>query len=237
VIERLADMGSVTDQRDPDFDLGTAGASGRREYERRRAKREAKTREEHPHIGGLLLSLKEQPQHEKAWATGAAGEEALAVFLARRCPDALVLNDRRMPRSRANIDHLAVAPSGVYVIDAKRYKGKIEVRKPFFGEEKLVIAGRDKTKLIEGLTKQVEAVRSGLALIEKQAPVIACLCFINPEGQSGGAGIPLLRTLTVSGFPLLYPRRLAKRLNQPGALGRDEALVVAEALATLFPAA
>jgi hypothetical protein len=237
VTEHLADIGAVTARWDPDIDLGTAGASGRREYERRRANREAKTRDEHPHIGGLLLKLKEQPQHEKAWETGAAGEEALAAFLARRCPDVVVLHDRRMANSRANIDHLAVAPSGIYVIDAKRYKGKIEVRKPFSGEEKLMIGGRNKTKLIEGLSKQVEAVRAGLALIEKQVPVSACLCFINPEGQAGGSGIPLLRTLAVSGFPLLYPRRLAKRLNQPGALGGDEALVVAEALATLFPAA
>ncbi len=56
-----------------------------------------------------------------------------------------------MPGSRANIDHLAVAPSGVYVIDAKRYKGKIEVRRPLFGKSKLLIASRDKTKLLDGL--------------------------------------------------------------------------------------
>jgi hypothetical protein len=142
-----------------------------------------------------------------------------------------------MPRSRANIDHLAVAPSGVYVIDAKRYKGKIEVRKPLFGDEKLVIAGRDKTKLIVGVSKQAEAVQTGLALIEKQVPVRACLCFISPEGQPGGSGIPLLRTLTVGDVPLLYPRKLAKRLNQPGEIADEEARVIAEALAELFPAA
>ena len=39
------------------------------------------------------------------------------------------------------------------MIDAKRYKGKIEVRKPFFGDAKLVIGGRDKTKLIVGLER------------------------------------------------------------------------------------
>jgi nuclease-like protein len=44
-------------------------------------------------------------------------------------------------------DHLAVGPSGVFVIDAKRYKGKIEVRNPFFGDPSLFIAGRNKTKL------------------------------------------------------------------------------------------
>jgi hypothetical protein len=43
--------------------------------------------------------------------------------------------------------------------------------------------------------------------------------------------------LTIAESPLLYPRRLAKRLNQPGALGAEEILVVAEALAELFPVA
>ena len=76
-----------------------------------------------------------------------------------------------MPRSRANIDHIAIAPSGVFVIDAKRYTGKIEVRKPLIGDPKLVIRGRDKTKLVEGLKRQVEAVRSGLAVIEQDVPV------------------------------------------------------------------
>lgn len=131
----------------------------------------------------------------------------------------------------------AVAPSGVYVIDAKCYKGRIAVRKPLFGAEKLLIAGRDKTKLIHGLSKQVVAVRAGLALIDKQPAVRACLCFINPPGQSGGSGLPVLRTLGINGYPLLSPRRLAKRLNQPGTLGKEEQLVVTEALAELFPAA
>ena len=221
----------------PDLDLGTAGASGRQEYERRRARREAKTREKHPHLGNVLLKLQDQPQHEKAWAIGAEGEEALAASLARRCPDVFVLNDRRMPQSRANIDHLAVAPSGIYVIDAKCYKGKIEVRKPLFGKEKLVIAGREKTSLINGLSKQADAVRAGLALIEKQLPVHACLCFINPAGQPGGSGLPLFRILSINDFALLTPRRLARRLNQPGTLETDEALFTTEALAELFSAA
>jgi hypothetical protein len=38
-----------------DLDRGQAGASARREYERRKTKREKTTRDAHPHIGGLLL--------------------------------------------------------------------------------------------------------------------------------------------------------------------------------------
>lgn len=113
-----------------EIDLGAPGASARREYERRRRKREAATRERHPRIGNLLLRLKSPPASEVAWNTGADGEETLAAHLAKRCPEAIVLHDRRIPGGRANIDHLATAPSGVYVIDAKRYRGKIEVRRP-----------------------------------------------------------------------------------------------------------
>jgi Nuclease-related domain len=223
---------------DPEeLDLGTPGAGARRQHERRRARREVETRERHPHIGNLLLRLGEPPAHERSWRTGAIGEEAVAQHLAANCPDVAVLHDRRMPAGRANIDHIAVAPSGVLVIDTKRLKGRIEVRKPLFGEEKLVVAGRDKTKLVDGLRRQVAAVGRALELIEQDVPVGGCFCFVNPDGQAGGSGIPLLRTLTVDGFPLFYPRRLSKRLGCDGPVGPDQIGVLTEALIELFPAA
>jgi hypothetical protein len=227
-------MNSAMGERE--IDLGTPGASARREYERRQAKREAATRERHPRLGNLLLRFQSPPSSEVAWDTGATGEEALAARLAKRCPDAIVLHDRRMPRSRANIDHLAVAASGVYVIDAKRYKGKIEVRKPFFGEPRLLIAGRDQTKLVEGLTRQREAVRAALAEAAPATPVHACFCFLSPEGPGGG-NLPLLRTLRIEDFPLFHPGKLSKRLNARGALSAESRWQVAELLATAFPRA
>jgi hypothetical protein len=220
-----------------EIDLGTPGGSARREHERRRTRREAETRERHPRLGNLLLRVQAAPASETAWDTGAAGEEALASHLTKSCPNAIVLHDRRMPRSRANIDHLAVAPSGVFVIDAKRYKGKIEVRKPFFGEPRLLIAGRDKKKLVEGLARQQEAVRAALADAVPEMPVHACFCFLNPAGQSGGSDLPLFRTQSINGFPLLYPRKLSKRLNAPGELTAESRRDVAEMLARALPSA
>jgi hypothetical protein len=220
-----------------EIDLGTPGGSARREHERRRARREAGTRERHPRLGNLLLRVQSEPASEANWDTGAAGEEMLAAHLAKACPDAIVLHDRRMPRSRANLDHLAVARSGVYVIDAKRYRGKIEVRKPFFGEPRLFIKGRNKTKLVEGLARQQEAVRAALEETVPEMPVHACFCFLNPARQSGGSGLPLLRTPSINGFPLLYPRKLSKRLNSPGELSPESRHEVAELLALAFPRA
>lgn len=220
-----------------DLDLGTPGAGAHRQYELRKGRREAKTREEHPRLGGLLLKLQDEPQRERAWRDGALGEEAVASHLAKTCPGVVVLHDRRLPKSRANIDHIAIAPSGVFVIDAKRYKGKIEIRKPFFGDAKLFIRGRDKTKLVEGLKRQVDAVSAGLAIVEQNVPVGGCFCFINPDGQAGGSDLPLLRTLAIDGLPLYYPRRLSKRLNQTGMIGLEQIAVLAEALVELFPRA
>lgn len=220
-----------------EIDLGNAGASGRREYERRRANRETRTLERHPRVGKLLLKLQDSPQHERAWETGAIGEEMLAASLLNRCPEATVLHDRRIPGSRANIDHLAVAPSGVYVIDAKRYKGKIEVRRPIFGKEQLVIRGRDKTKLIDTLEWQRETVQKALAATGDDVPVYACLCFLNPAGQSGGTKLPLLRTLKMRGYPLYIPRNLVKQLTRPGSLSTETIQELTQVLATAFPPA
>lgn len=87
------------------------------------------------------------------------GEELVAAALDRHCrPEVAVLHDRAIPGSRVNIDHIAIAPSGVWVIDTKRCSGKIEVVKPLLGSAKLKIAVRDQTKLVAGRTKQVELV-------------------------------------------------------------------------------
>jgi hypothetical protein len=40
-----------------------------------------------------------------------------------------LLHDRRICGSRANIDHLAIGPGGVTVIDAKNYRGKVRTER------------------------------------------------------------------------------------------------------------
>jgi len=106
-------------------DAGVPGWSARREYERRQAKREERIRTKHPKLGGLILALSDDPQSTKAWDTGALGEERLGARLTELSNEHLrVLHDRRIPGTKANIDHLAVTPTGVYVIDAKRHRGR-----------------------------------------------------------------------------------------------------------------
>jgi hypothetical protein len=218
-------------ERDPDLDLGTAGASARREGERRRAARERRVRERHPRVGGLLLALGGEPAHEQAWERGARGEELLAASLAKRCKNRVILlHDRRLPGGRANIDHLAVAPSGIWVIDAKRYQGKVAVSAPLFGQSKLTIAGRDKSALADGLAKQVKAVRACVNEYRDDVPVHGAMCFIDGD-------LPILRTPAFQGWPLLHPKALAKRLNATGPLDGASLRDLASTLAQRFPPA
>jgi hypothetical protein len=213
---------------------GVAGNSAHRELERRRERRKADSLPRSRFLALVLGPSAEERRRvaeEKRWASGARGEELVAESLARRCPTVPVLHDRQMPHSRANIDHIGITASGVYVIDAKRYRGKIEVCKPLLGSPKLKIAGRDRTKLLDGLGRQVAAVQASLEDLAIKVKVQGCFCFVAPEGLLANSGVPVLKTLRISGYPLYDPRRLAKQLNRPGPLSPEQIRTIHAGLA------
>lgn len=227
---------------------GVPGDSAGREYDRRRAKREGLTRERHPRIGRALLALRKSLQDERNWRTGGGGEVIVARILARRCGDRVaLLHDRRIPGQRTSIDHIAVARSGVWVIDARRYRGKVQVSKALCGQTRLtivgydstrlIVAGRDKTRLIDGLAKQVECVAAAVAEVDPTIAVYGAMCFVAPEGRLTSSSIPALRTLRVRGYELMRPGSLARRLNRKGDLSHEQMTSVASILARRFPMA
>ncbi|MEW6474295.1 MAG: nuclease-related domain-containing protein [Actinomycetota bacterium] len=62
------------------------------------------------------------------WERGAAGEELTARLLAPLADVGwTVLHDRRVPGSPANIDHLAIGPAGIFVIDTKAWRGELRL--------------------------------------------------------------------------------------------------------------
>lgn len=225
-------MSTPPSQQPDELDTGIAGASARREGERRKANREKRVREKNPRTGGLRLALTDAPKHETVWGLGGGGEEHVAKLLAKHLnAGVVVLHDRGIPGSRANIDHIAIAPSGVWVIDTKRYKGKVAISKPLFGKAKLIIGGRDQTKLIDGLAKQVGLVEAVIAeLAGDNVPVRGALCFVDSE-------LPMLGKLSFNGYPLLHSKALAKRINAAGALAPDGVSVLARELAVRVPRA
>jgi hypothetical protein len=195
-------------------EAGTPGASARREFERRKARREERTRTKHPRLAGVILALKEEPQSTRAWETGALGEERLGTRLNELASDEVrVLHDRRIPGTRANIDHLAVTPTGVYVIDAKKYRGrprlKIEGGLLRSRVEKVLVGTRDCTKLVDGVLKQVDLARG---ICGDDVPVHGVLCFVEADWPLLGG------SFVTRGVEALWPKKLLSKLNAAGHL-------------------
>jgi Nuclease-related domain len=213
---RLRQAGMQSPAESPLVDAGSPGASLEREFGRRKQKRGDLIRARHPRVGGLILALSEEPASTRAFALGAEGERRAAARLQAACgDDALFLHNRRLGRTSQNgdIDHIAVAASGVYVIDTKHYKhARVRVRRSggVFSpvREQLMIDGRDKTALVVGLNRQLLAVIAAVA--EQPIPVSALFCFVD-------ADLPL-GCQRIRGIPILGARRVGRMLRRPGPL-------------------
>lgn len=215
-------------------DSGTAGASARREYERRKEKWEDAVKTKHPKLGGLILAFSDEPQSTKSWDTGAKGEEQFGAALDERVGDRFrVLHDRRIPGSRANIDHIVVTSTGVWVVDPKRYVDKRPELRIEGGilrprTEKLVVGGRDRTKLVDGALKQLGLVK---AVVGDEVPVRGVLCFIEANWPLFGGDF------VINGIDVMWPKKLYPLLEAEGTLNNASIERLHRSLATAFPSA
>jgi hypothetical protein len=227
--------GSLTPASEPtpDIEPGVAGASGRREYVRRRGRREARVLERFGRrLGGVLLKVSGEPQSTRAWKRGAEGEEKLAASLAD-LDGVRVLHDRAVRGTTGNIDHLVIAPAGVFVVDAKNYRGRIRIRDKgglLRSDRRLYVGGRDCSKLADGLRWQVEAVTSALlgAGLDPLPSVTPVLCFVDGDW-------PLLFPPSeYNGVRLEGVRSLRKLLTARAALDQAAIDALARTLGAVF---
>jgi hypothetical protein len=76
---------------------------------------------------GWGLRFKPSPD-AVAWRRGAAGERRTARLLGPLERHGwAVLHDLAVPGSRANLDHLVIGPGGVFVIDSKQDRGRLQL--------------------------------------------------------------------------------------------------------------
>jgi hypothetical protein len=88
-----------------------------------------------PHAGLVSLAvaalatwrLRFRPSEQvRAWRRGAKGERRTARQLDRLTGEGFVVfHDLAVPGSPANVDHLVIGPSGVFVIDSKQWTGSV----------------------------------------------------------------------------------------------------------------
>lgn len=217
---------------------GTAGGSGRQKYDRLHERREKEVKGVlGDTLGGVYLFFKNEPQSTRAWRTGSAGEQRLARFFEQELPSsAIALHDRRIPGSQANIDHIVVAPGGVWVIDAKLYRGKVERRTVgsiWRSEVKVFVGGRDRTKLVYGMASQVEATRAALSSdpLAQDVVVTPAVCFVASEWGLFATPFEL------SGVIVTWPQKLVERIAAPGPLTTTAVAHLANRIAVALPPA
>jgi hypothetical protein len=225
------------DEAPPAIDRGAAGASSRRRYERLSERREQRIRERHKRLGGLIVAMTSDPQSTTAWASGSEGERRVGALLDTVDDGiAITLHDRRIPGSRANIDHVAIARSGIYVIDTKRYSGRVERRDRggwFSRDERLYVGRRDCSKLVAAMARQVDATRAAIQpLLEEFAlPITPVLCFAGAEWSL------FARPFRLDGVWIEWPKSLIERVQAPGPLSAPNLRLLARRVASRLPAA
>jgi hypothetical protein len=243
------DITSVSEARPPEdvpvapreLDRGTAGASARRRYERLHEQREQVARDRlGKRLGGLYLALSTEPQSTVAWAQGARGERLLGEYLEKLHDDtkAIVLHDRRIPGSRANVDHIAITrDGGVWAIDAKNYTGKVQrIDKGgwFSTDERLYVGRRDCSKLVAGMAKQVEAIKTAIGepvMQEFDVTVKAALCFVDAEWSL------FAKPFALDGVWIGWAKALGAHLQAEGALAPEHVRLLARRVAEALPPA
>lgn len=173
----------------------------------------------------------------EVWAIGSAGEQTVGAHLERLTSKGLiVIHDRRIPGTRANIDHVVVAPSGVYVIDTKKWSGRVEPRRigPIWnrGPVQLFAAGRNRTNYAAAMDLQVAAVAQ--VLYRAGQPNVSVRPGLAITGAQWGW---LARPFTVGDVWVGWPKELDRRLTRPGPLTPDQMHWLGQTLAKNLAAA
>jgi hypothetical protein len=182
------------------IDPGTAGASANREAERLQARNDRSRRRS----DDTQRASEWTARRAGNYAKGAEGERRVGAMLDSLTESgAIVLHDRRVPITRGNIDHLVVAASGVWIVEAKNWEGRVERRRGVHLSQRLYVDGHNRTDAVDNLGWQIQAVRAALTPIGfAEAPVTGVLCF------TGATWGPFARPLRFGGALVTWPDRL-----------------------------
>jgi hypothetical protein len=220
-----------------EIEIGVAGASARakgQELRDAQLQRRQALKEQHPILGRIGIAMAGPPTEGASWLKGAVGEELFGAALdSMRDEGVLPLHDRRIPGSKANIDHLAITPNGIWVIDPKRYDGKVEVVNKggwFRPDIRLVVKGRDRTDLVEKVHWQRAHVKAALAGTEfDDAPVSGALCFVDSEWPW------FAKPQVVDGVVVAWGKALRPILTASGGFDSEQRDAIQRHLARALP--
>jgi hypothetical protein len=160
-----------------------------------------------------------------AWRRGAVGERRTARLLGPLEREGwAILHDLAVPGSRANLDHLAIGPGGVFVIDSKQYRGRLQLDS--FGQ-----LWHGRYPLAATLRAvEFEADQAAQILPDPGVAVV-------PIVAVHGAQVPWGKVV-MNGVPVVPARRLPSMLREcPAVLGPERVVGLADQARVRFHAA
>jgi hypothetical protein len=158
----------------------------------------------------------------EAFLTGAFGEPIV------------VLHNRQAPNTRGVIDHLVVAPSGVWVIDAAP-GGKAEQRQVGTRrspETRLFVNDNDQSELVAGLAWQTNAIRAVLDPIHLGESPIHPTVVPTSDAQGRFA-----KPFEIDGAHVTWGKHLIELIAKPGPLDEPTLRAIAIQLNMKLPTA
>lgn len=149
-------------------------------------------------------------QTTDAYLIGAVGEERVGRELAKLPHGYYVFHDIKIPGSKANIDHLVIGPTGVFIVETKAVTGKVTLQ-----AGSVYLNGR-KRNYVEQAWREAVAVQKSISeLAANQAlDVHPLLCFTRAE-------LPIFQT-DIEGVALLGPKGVRRHISKSQATLAEE---------------
>ncbi len=183
-------------------------------------------------IGGSSLLRDADSVRDPFWKRNSKSGAAAEYIVDRSLHDnltkgSIILNDRQLPGLKTNIDHIVVASSGVWIIDTKNWKGKIEYKTKNLRslDMRLFVNGRDETSAAEEIYSLVIPVAQ--IIDDRSVPLNAALTF--PWGDwsvPASFRLNFMKPYQHNDVWLTARRSLAKLINAPGPLSHHGACQV-----------
>lgn len=183
---------------------------GAEEQASRRARRAAERRREiaagQAAGSAVEAELARALQQQRAWAQGAEGERQVAAALRPLGQFGWVaLHDVHWPgRPQANIDHIAVGPGGVVVIDAKNWTGAVTLANGTLRQN-----GYSREREVEGVAQAAAAVTALLPPQHRAATrAVICLAGQDQAPVDVGPGVTVVGRFQLAAWLATLPARL-----------------------------
>lgn len=161
----------------------------------------------------LLAMLFRLPAESLVWTKGVEGERKTAEFI-EPLLDAgfVVLYNRLIPGLNGDVDSLVIGPTGVFPIESKNWKDKVEIR-----NDRLFVADHDRTWVIAQVYREALAVQVALGeeLTSRRVTVTPVICAIG--GTASRSGI-------AGGVHVVNGKGLARLISDRPTVFDDEAV-------------